>query len=67
MTGTDVRYDDQFRVQDEVVELVRMLDFRDELAMHARGVAETRLDPEPFLNWAEGEPWLAERRSPNRG
>src|SRR5262245_25900195 len=49
--------------QAAVAELVPMLDFRDELAMHARGVAETRLSPEPFLSWAEDEPWLAQRRS----
>lgn len=46
--------------QNAVAELGPMLELRQELAWRAE--AAGRLDPEPFLEWAEGEPWLARRR-----
>jgi len=48
--------------QRAVAELVPLLELRDEIAIFSRRVADSRLDPEPVLAWAEGEPWLRERR-----
>ncbi|MEA2574463.1 MAG: hypothetical protein QOH93_1761, partial [Chloroflexia bacterium] len=46
--------------QAAVAELAPQIDLRDELALPGRLFKE-RPDPEPFLRWAEGEPWLAKR------
>lgn len=46
--------------QEAVDELAPLLEARHELAW--RSEAAGRLDPEPFLEWAEGEPWLARKR-----
>ncbi|HVF98695.1 MAG TPA: DNA mismatch repair protein MutS [Chloroflexia bacterium] len=48
------------RRQGAVAELAPMVDLRDELALPGR-LANDRPDPEPFVRWAEGEPWLAKR------
>src|SRR5262245_53402343 len=39
--------------------LASLLDWRQELALRGRWSGEERPDPTPFLEWAEGEPWLA--------
>jgi hypothetical protein len=49
--------------QNAVAELSDAIDLRDELAVGARRVRATRPDPEPFLVWAEGEPWLTQYRA----
>lgn len=46
--------------QESVVELAPMLDLRQQIALRGRLLG--RPDPEPFLRWAEGKPWLARRR-----
>lgn len=46
--------------QAAVAELAPMIDLRDELALPGR-LSQDKPDPEPFLKWAEGEPWLAKR------
>jgi hypothetical protein len=48
--------------QTAVAELAPLIDLRDELALRARLMGERRPDPEPFLAWAESEPWLWPRR-----
>ncbi|MGI8588950.1 MAG: MutS-related protein [Chloroflexia bacterium] len=47
--------------QAAVAELAPQSDFRDELALRARILSGDRPDPEPFLAWAESEPWMAKR------
>ncbi len=47
--------------QAAVAELAPRLDLRQELELRGRLAAADRLDPEPFLAWAEGAPWLARR------
>jgi MutS domain V len=44
--------------QAAVAELAPRLDFRDDLTWRARAGDRARPDPEPFLAWAEGRPWL---------
>ncbi|HEX8597957.1 MAG TPA: GNAT family N-acetyltransferase [Chloroflexia bacterium] len=46
--------------QAAVAELAPLIDLRDEIALPGRLFKE-RPDPEPFLQWAEGEPWLVKR------
>jgi DNA mismatch repair ATPase MutS len=40
-----------------------LLDWRQELQVRGRLAGDSRPDPEPFLNWAEGERWLQRRRT----
>lgn len=47
--------------QRAVADLAPRLDLRQELELRGRLAAEERSDPEPFLEWAEGEPWLTRR------
>ncbi|HZS02001.1 MAG TPA: DNA mismatch repair protein MutS [Chloroflexota bacterium] len=47
--------------QAAVAELAPLLDLRDELALRGRLMGGAGADPEPFLEWAEGEPWLTRR------
>jgi hypothetical protein len=47
--------------QGAVGELAGLLDFRQELEVRARLMADLPPDPEPFLRWAEGAPWLRAR------
>ncbi|MDP9352618.1 MAG: MutS family DNA mismatch repair protein [Chloroflexota bacterium] len=47
--------------QESVWELAPLLDLRQEVALRGRLLGQP--DPEPFLRWAEGEPWLAHRRA----
>jgi hypothetical protein len=47
--------------QAAVAELVPLLDLRDELAARGRLMGDRVPDLEPFLAWAEGEPWLLRR------
>ncbi len=49
------------RRQDAVRELGPLLDLRHDLSVHARAIGEGTADLEPFLQWAEGEPWLLTR------
>lgn len=44
-----------------VAELAGALDLRDALQVQGRLAAGPSPDPEPFLRWAEGEPWLTRR------
>ncbi len=44
-------------------ELAPLLDFREELAIGARRMDAVKTDPEPFLAWAESEPWLRGMRA----
>jgi hypothetical protein len=44
--------------QAAVAELAPNLDLRQELEVRARPLGKVRLDTEPFLGWAEEEPWL---------
>lgn len=44
-----------------IAELAPLADLRDELVLRDRLVAGDRPDPEPFLQWAEGERWLTKR------
>jgi hypothetical protein len=48
--------------QAAVAELAGQIDLRDELQTQARLVGDAQPDPAPFLTWAEGSPWLLERR-----
>lgn len=48
--------------QEGVEELAPRLDMRHELALRARLLGAPSPDPEPFLAWVEGAPWLARRR-----
>jgi len=50
------------RRQAAVAELAGQLDLRQELQCSGSGLADGRHDPEAFLRWAEGEPYLAGRR-----
>jgi hypothetical protein len=47
--------------QGAVAELAPRIDLRDRLQMVGRVAAGASPDPEPFLRWAEGEPWLIRR------
>ena len=47
--------------QAAVAELAPRIDLRDELQMAGRLAEGPTPDPEPFLRWAEGEPWLTRR------
>ncbi len=47
--------------QQAVAELAAQIDLRDELQMAGRLTAGATRDPEPFLRWAEGAPWLRKR------
>jgi hypothetical protein len=47
--------------QGAVAELAGLIDFRQELEVRARLMADLPPDPEPFLRWAEGAPWLRAR------
>ncbi|MGH2584757.1 MAG: hypothetical protein ACRDJE_07560, partial [Dehalococcoidia bacterium] len=44
--------------QSAAAEIADNLDLRDDLAVGGRRVREVRPNVEPFLSWAEGEPWL---------
>ena len=44
-----------------VAELAPLIDFRQELELRGRLAAPDRADPAPFLAWAEGPTWLAQR------
>ncbi|MBF6612797.1 MAG: hypothetical protein IVW55_06670 [Chloroflexi bacterium] len=48
--------------QRAVAELAPMIDLRDELTLRGRLLGDQKPDPEPFVIWAEGAPWLAGRR-----
>jgi hypothetical protein len=48
--------------QGGVAELAPLLELREELQVRCRLIGEARPDPEPFLAWAEAEPWLTPRR-----
>src|SRR5262249_34799766 len=48
--------------QPAVAELAPLVDFRDELTLRGRLMGATPPDPEPFLAWAEDEPWLTRQR-----
>jgi energy-coupling factor transporter ATP-binding protein EcfA2 len=50
------------RRQAAVEELAAKIDFRQLLELELRGMERHPPDCEPFLTWAEGEPWLLERR-----
>jgi ABC-type multidrug transport system fused ATPase/permease subunit len=47
--------------QGATAELAPRIDLRDELQMAGRLADGPAPDPEPFLRWAEGEPWLTRR------
>jgi len=47
--------------QEAVAELAPEIDLRQQLEVSARPMEQARLDVEPFLRWAEGEPWLLRR------
>ena len=47
--------------QAAVAELAPRLDLRQELELRGRLAATNRVDPGPFLAWAEGERWLVRR------
>jgi ABC-type multidrug transport system fused ATPase/permease subunit len=49
------------RRQEAVRDLASRFDLRQEMALSGRLASGERRDPEPFLEWAEGEPWLARR------
>jgi hypothetical protein len=48
--------------QAAVQELAPGLDWRQELELGGKNLLEKPHDPEPFLKWAESQPWLSERR-----
>ncbi|HYO16817.1 MAG TPA: hypothetical protein VE685_26770 [Thermoanaerobaculia bacterium] len=50
------------RRQEAVAELAPEVDLRQQLQVRARPMEKVPPDIEPFLRWAEGEPWLAKRR-----
>ena len=45
-----------------VAELAPLIELRQELAWRGRPFAEAGPDPDPFLDWAESDPWLTRRR-----
>jgi predicted ATPase len=47
--------------QEAVAELAALIDLRDELQLRGRLAGEEKADPRPFLEWAEGKPWLRGR------
>jgi energy-coupling factor transporter ATP-binding protein EcfA2 len=47
--------------QRAVAELAPQLDLRQELELRAASMGDPRPNPEPFLEWAGGEPWLRQR------
>ncbi|HTG34325.1 MAG TPA: hypothetical protein VLB76_15465 [Thermoanaerobaculia bacterium] len=47
--------------QEAVAELAPEIDLRQRLEAHARPMDKREPDIEPFLRWAEGEPWLLRR------
>lgn len=49
--------------QAAATELAGRIDLRDELQAQARLAGGARPDPEPFLAWAEGAPWLRPQRA----
>jgi membrane protein implicated in regulation of membrane protease activity len=49
------------RRQEAVAELAPEIDLRQQLEAHARPMDQREPDIEPFLRWAEGEPWLLRR------
>ena len=49
--------------QEAVAELAPEIDLRQQLEADARPMEKATPDIEPFLRWAEGEPWLLHRRS----
>jgi hypothetical protein len=49
------------RRQEAVAELAPEIDLRQQLEVRTRPMERARLDIEPFLRWAEGEPWLLRR------
>ncbi|HEU5431508.1 MAG TPA: hypothetical protein VFU81_07590 [Thermomicrobiales bacterium] len=49
------------RRQEAARDLAPRLELRQEIAVSGRLAAGDRRDPAPFLEWAEGEPWLARR------
>ncbi|HEU0114276.1 MAG TPA: hypothetical protein VFQ80_06360, partial [Thermomicrobiales bacterium] len=49
------------RRQEAGRDLAPRLELRQAIALNGRLAAGERRDPEPFLAWAEGEPWLARR------
>jgi hypothetical protein len=49
------------RRQEAVAELAPALDLRQQLEVRARLMEKVPPDVEPFLRWAEGEPWLSGR------
>jgi len=53
------------RRQGSVAELAGRIDLRQELARRASRLTDADADVEPFLSWAEGEPWLLPRRGLN--
>jgi len=53
------------RRQQAVAELRPRIELRQEVAHRASQLTEADADVEPFLAWAEGEPWLLPRRGLN--
>jgi MutS domain V len=49
------------RRQETVAELAPEIDLRQRLQVSARPMDQAPVDVEPFLRWAEGEPWLLRR------
>lgn len=49
------------RRQQAVAELAERLALRQELELRGRRLEQAHPDPEPFLAWAEGKPWLLAR------
>jgi hypothetical protein len=49
------------RRQEAVAELAPGIDLRQQLEVRGRPMETARLDVEPFLRWAESEPWLLRR------
>jgi hypothetical protein len=49
------------RRQEAVAELAPEIDLRQQLEVRARPMDKREPDIEPFLRWAEGEPWLLRR------
>lgn len=49
--------------QAAVAELAPLAEWREELVWRGRATGSPSPDPEPFLTWAEGEPFLASRQA----